>query len=267
MSVIASPILILSTVCTARVDLGFLVDVTSTVVRSGRRNFQRVIRFVRETVRRFTVSTRAARIGVVTYASRTKPIIGFAGSNARGRIYSAIRRIRGMRGGRRLGRALYYVRRYLFTGKPRCGRRRVLIVLTAGRSIDRVRRPAVALQGAGVEIFMIGVGRVGSRSLVRVTTDRRHVFVLGFAQLYTIVKTVKDRICFSPGKFALHFWQEMLLACAISLFSGVFEIPPSEFSIIKRGLLVNFRPVIYFVDSNDLYKLERLLVSFNSVFI
>lgn len=180
---------------------------TSTVVRSGRRNFQRVIRFVRETVRRFTVSTRAARIGVVTYASRTKPIIGFAGSNARGPIYSAIRRIRGMRGGRRLGRALYYVRRYLFTGKPRCGRRRVLIVLTAGRSIDRVRRPAVALQGAGVEIFMIGVGRVGSRSLVRVTTDRRHVFVLGFAQLYTIVKTVKDRICFSPGKLGLFLFR------------------------------------------------------------
>ena len=61
----------------------------------------------------------------------------------------------------------------------------------------------MALQGAGVEIFMVGIGRISSRSLVRVTTDRRHVFVVGFTQLYTIVRTLKDRICFSPGMLTL----------------------------------------------------------------
>ena len=35
----------------------------------------------------------------------------------------------------------------------------------------------------------------------------------------------------------------------------------------KEMLLVKFRPVIYFIGSNDLYNLERLLVGFNSVFI
>ena len=35
----------------------------------------------------------------------------------------------------------------------------------------------------------------------------------------------------------------------------------------EQILLVNFRPVIYFIGSNDLYNLERLLVSSNSVFI
>ena len=35
----------------------------------------------------------------------------------------------------------------------------------------------------------------------------------------------------------------------------------------KQILLVYFRPVIYLIGSNDLYNLERLLVSFNSVFI
>lgn len=196
-------LLFISTVCTARVDLGFLIEATRTVVGSGKRNFQRVIQFVQETVRRFTISRRAARIGVLTYASRTNKIIGFTGSYQRGRIYSAIGRIRALRGVRRLGRALYFARRYLFTGKPQCGRRRILIVLTAGRSIDRVRRPAVALLGAGVEIFIVGVGRVGRRSLLRVTTDRRHVFVVRFTQLYSIVRTLKKRICYSPGKSEL----------------------------------------------------------------
>ena len=35
----------------------------------------------------------------------------------------------------------------------------------------------------------------------------------------------------------------------------------------KQILLVNFCHVIYFVDSNDLYNLERLLLSFNLVSI
>lgn len=155
---------------------------------------------MRETIRRFTISRRATRIGVVTYASRARPIFDFSRSYTLGRIYSAIRRIRSLRGRRRLGRALYYTKRYLFRGKPQCGRRRILIVLTAGQSIDRVRRPAVALQGAGVECFVVGLGRVSGRSLQRLTTDRHHVFVVGFTQLYTIVRTLKDRICYSPGK-------------------------------------------------------------------
>ena len=34
----------------------------------------------------------------------------------------------------------------------------------------------------------------------------------------------------------------------------------------KQMLLVNFRPVIYFIGSNDLYNLENLLVNFQSSF-
>ena len=58
----------------------------------------------------------------------------------------------------------------------------------------------MALQRAGVECFVVGLGRVIGRSLQRLTTDRHHVFVVGFTQLYTIVRTLKDRICYSPGK-------------------------------------------------------------------
>ena len=186
----------LSTVCTARVDLGFLIDATS----SGRRYLQRVVQFVRETVRRFTISSSATRIGVVTYASRARRIIGLSGAYSRRRIYNAVGRIRILRGGRRIGRALSYARLYLFRGKPQCGRRRVLIVLAAGRALDRVRRPANALKGVGVEIFAIGLGSVSRRSLLKVTTDTKHVFAVGSTRLLSIVRTLKDRICYSPGK-------------------------------------------------------------------
>ena len=190
---------ILSTVCTARVDLGFLIDASS----SGRRNIKRIVQFVRETVRRFTISSRATRIGVVTYASRPRRIIRFSGSYNRQRIYGAIGGIRVLGRGRRLGRALSYTRRYLFRGKPQCGRRRVLIVVTTGRWVGRVKRPAEALKGAGVEIFTIGIGSISRRSLLRVTTDRKHVLVVGYTQLLSIVRTLKDKICYSPGKLTL----------------------------------------------------------------
>ena len=186
----------MSTVCTARVDLGFLIDATSF----ARRYHPRVVKLVRETVRRFTISSSATRIGVVTYASRARRIIGLSGAYSRRRIYNAIDRIRILRGGRRLGRGLSYTRIYLFRGKPQCGRRRVLIVLSAGRSLDRVRRPANALKGVGVEIFAVGLGRVSRRSLLKVTTDTKHVFTVGVARLLSIVRTLKDRICYSPGK-------------------------------------------------------------------
>ena len=70
----------------------------------------------------------------------------------------------------------------------------------AGSPIDQVRRPAFALKAAGVEIFAVNVGSVSGSTLLQVATDRRHVFAVGFTKLYTIAKTLKGKICYSPGK-------------------------------------------------------------------
>ena len=194
-------IFLVSTVCTARIDLGFLIEGTSTVLRSGSQKHQNVIQFIRETARRFKISQKATRIAILTYAFRAKSIITFTGSYTLERIYSALNGIQAQGGRRRLGAALYYAKQTLFVKKPRCGRRRVLIVVSGGASMDQVQRPAIALQGAGVEIFMVGVGRVDTRILLQVATDSAHVFLVGFTRLNTIITTLRNRICFSPGGF------------------------------------------------------------------
>ena len=186
----------LSVVCTARIDLGFLVEATSSVMRS--RNHQ-VKQFLREIVRRFTISTSAARVGLISFASRAIGLLRFTGAYSRRLVNNAINRIRILNGGRWLGRSLNYAKQYLFNGSPRCGRRRILICLTAGASIDQARGPATALRGAGVEVFVIAVGAVDSRTLLQVATDRQHVFRVGFTKLYTILRTLKEKICYSPG--------------------------------------------------------------------
>ena len=194
------PSFFLFAVCTAPIDLGFLIEATSSFMRSQSRQ---VKRFLEGVVRRFTISTRAARIGLMSYASRAIGLLKFTGSYSQRLVNNVIYRIRALSGGRRFGAALYYAKQYLFSGIPQCGRRRILICVTAGASTDQVRRPAVALEGAGVEIFMVGVGRVNRGTLMQVATDSRHVFMVGFTRLNAIIRTLKDRICYSPGMFLL----------------------------------------------------------------
>ncbi|XP_044174222.1 uncharacterized protein LOC122957851 [Acropora millepora] len=192
-------------VCTARIDLGFLIEATGTVMRRGSPNYRQVIIFLRKIVSVFRVSRTGTRIGIVTYTSRPKTLISFSRSYSASQVYYAIRQIRKLGGRSRLGNALTYAKTYLFRGKPQCGRRRILMVLMAGSSVDQVRRPSFTLKAAGVEIFAVNVGSVSGSSLLLVATDKRHVFAVGFRKLYTIAKTLKDRICYSPGKLFLIF--------------------------------------------------------------
>ena len=182
-------------VCRARIDLGLLVDASP-----GRFSSRVIRQYIKETIRRFEVSRTKVRVGIVLFTSRPTLMMSFARTYARAQIYSAVDRLQiRRRGGRYLGRALTYTRRYLFRGKPRCGRRRVLIVLTSGTSRDRIRRPARRLQASGVEIYAIGIGSVRRRFLLQIATGSRHVFNVGARRLVSITRIVKDRICSPPG--------------------------------------------------------------------
>lgn len=204
---------------------------------------RQIKQFLRETVRRFTISTRAARIGLITYAYHAVGLLRFTGGYTRGLVNNAINRIRILSGQRRLGSALYYAKQYLFVGNPQCGRRRILIILTAGRSVDGVLRPAQSLQGAGVEIFMVDAGTVGSHTLFRVATDRHHVFRVAFAKLFTILRPLKEKICYSPGGFVLLSENYHRIKKAKSVFS-----PENRFSRILSnwGYFLSFFSIILF---------------------
>lgn len=151
-------------------------------------------------MRRFDVQRTQTRIGLVLFASRQRLVFGFRRSPSRAQVYCQVGRLRLLRGRRRrTAQALLYVKRYLFRGKPRCGRRRVLIVVTTGTPRDNVIRPARILHGLGVEVYAVGVGRVSVNYLRKIATDRFHVFAVSARRLITIVRTVKDRMCHSPG--------------------------------------------------------------------
>ena len=80
------------------------------------------------------------------------------------------------------------------------------MLVTTGVSRDDVVRPARILHAAGVEVYTVGVGRVSVRYLRKIATDRFHVFSANVGSLLTIVRTLKDKMCHSPGKSTPNFF-------------------------------------------------------------
>lgn len=186
----------LSLVCAISVDLGFLIDGSSSIERYGRGNFARMLNFVKSLVSFFPISRRQTHVGVVLYTRRAIPIFSFSRYYARASILRAIDNLRYPRGGTYIGKALKFAKRYLYLGKPASGRKRVLVVLTDGVSQDRVSTPARRLRAAGCEIFVLGIGRgVRNSQLKQIATDSSHIFTASFRSLGQVIQRIKTKAC------------------------------------------------------------------------
>lgn len=190
-------------VCNRRIDIGFLIDVSPQV---GRANMKYIRIYVKEMVRRFRVTSRLTRVGIVTYSSRQRRIIRLTRARSNRDVNRALGRIKIRRGRRRTGSALRYVKKYLFEGKPKCGRKRVLVVLTSGASVDGVRKPAKSLENIGVEIFVVVPNKGGRKQMHQIATSRRHVITMAHGHLITIVVRMSSQICVSPKGTFVTLW-------------------------------------------------------------
>lgn len=104
------------------------------------------------------------------------------------------------RTGARTGRALSYAYRRLFSRSRRSRSRKVVVVITDGRSIDDVHSVSKRLRSRGVTIYSVGVGRYfNAKELDSMATDpdKTHVFTSDFKQLQYITNDLKKAICMS----------------------------------------------------------------------
>lgn len=177
--------------CIAKIDLAFLIDGSGSV---GRGNFRRCLSFIQNVVRGFKISPRYTRIAAEVYSSTPRRTFSFTRYSNAYQVLRAVGSIKYPRGGTKTGKALWDVLRYIYRGKT--SRKRVLVVLTDGRSQDHVVKPARALKRANVEIFSVGVGRGYSMTqLNEMATDRSHVFTVDFRNLNSIIKAIKKKAC------------------------------------------------------------------------
>ncbi|NXN20433.1 VITRN protein, partial [Nycticryphes semicollaris] len=186
--------LVCSKTCLNSADIGFVIDGSSSV---GTSNFRTVLQFVANVSKEFEISETDTRIGAVQYTYEQRLEFSFDKYNTKQDVLSAIKRISYWSGGTSTGAAISYASEQLFS-KSKPNKRKIMILITDGRSYDDVRVPAMAAHRNGVIAYSIGVAWAAQDELEAIATDpdKEHSFFVDeFDNLYRFVNQLIQNIC------------------------------------------------------------------------
>nr|XP_013799415.1 PREDICTED: vitrin isoform X4 [Apteryx mantelli mantelli] len=186
--------LVCSKTCLNSADIGFVIDGSSSV---GTDNFRTVLQFVANISKEFEISDTDTRIGAVQYTYEQRLEFGFDKYSSKQDILSAIKRISYWSGGTSTGAAISYASEQLFN-KSKPNKRKIMIVITDGRSYDDVRVPAMTAHQNGVIAYSIGIAWAAQDELEAIATDpdKEHSFFVDeFDNLYQFVNQLIQNIC------------------------------------------------------------------------
>ncbi|KAL7383073.1 hypothetical protein ABVT39_004515 [Epinephelus coioides] len=186
--------LVCSKTCLNANDIAFVIDGSSSV---GTGNFRTVLQFVANITREFEISDTDTRVGAVQYTYEQRLEFGFGQYNHKAELLNAIKRINYWSGGTSTGAAITYAAEQLFS-KSKPNKRKIMIVITDGRSYDDVREPALAVHQQGVIAYSIGIAWAAQDELEYIATDpdKEHSFFVDeFDNLYKFVPKIIHNIC------------------------------------------------------------------------
>ncbi|XP_074436013.1 vitrin isoform X6 [Larus michahellis] len=186
--------LVCSKTCLNSADIGFVIDGSSSV---GTSNFRTVLQFVANISKEFEISDTDTRIGAVQYTYEQRLEFSFDKYSTKQDVLSAIKRISYWSGGTSTGAAISYASEQLFS-KSKPNKRKIMILITDGRSYDDVRVPAMAAHRNGVIAYSVGVAWAAQDELEAIATDpdKEHSFFVDeFDNLYRFVNQLIQNIC------------------------------------------------------------------------
>lgn len=186
--------LVCSKTCLNANDIAFVIDGSSSV---GTGNFRTVLQFVANVTREFEISDTDTRVGAVQYTYEQRLEFAFGQYNNKAELLNAIKRINYWSGGTSTGAAITYAAEQLFS-KSKPNKRKIMIVITDGRSYDDVRAPALAVHRQGVIAYSIGIAWAAQDELEYIATDpdKEHSFFVDeFDNLYKYVPKIIHNIC------------------------------------------------------------------------
>lgn len=186
--------LVCSKTCLNANDIAFVIDGSSSV---GTGNFRTVLQFVANVTREFEISDTDTRVGAVQYTYEQRLEFAFGQHNNKADLLNAIKRINYWSGGTSTGAAITYAAEQLFS-KSKPNKRKIMIVITDGRSYDDVRAPALAVHRQGVIAYSIGIAWAAQDELEYIATDpdKEHSFFVDeFDNLYKYVSKIINNIC------------------------------------------------------------------------
>ncbi|XP_069350315.1 vitrin isoform X7 [Eulemur rufifrons] len=182
-----------SKTCLNSADIGFVIDGSSSV---GTGNFRTVLQFVANLSREFEISDTDTRVGAVQYTYEQRLEFGFDKYSSKADVLNAIKRVGYWSGGTSTGAAISYALEQLFQ-KSKPNKRKLMILITDGRSYDDVRIPALAAH-LKVITYAVGVAWAAQEELEVIATHpaRDHSFFADdFDNLYQYVPRIIRNIC------------------------------------------------------------------------
>ncbi|XP_043913715.1 vitrin isoform X2 [Protopterus annectens] len=186
--------LVCSKTCLNSADIGFIIDGSSSV---GTGNFRNVLQFVANITKEFEISDTDTRVGAVQYTYEQRLEFSFDKHSTKQELLNAIKRINYWSGGTSTGAAITYAYEQLFS-KSKPNKRKIMIVITDGRSYDDVRIPASTVHRNGVIAYSIGIAWAVQDELEAIATDpdKEHAFFVDeFDNLYKYVSKIIQNIC------------------------------------------------------------------------
>ncbi|NXY60154.1 VITRN protein, partial [Callaeas wilsoni] len=183
-----------SKTCLNAADIGFVIDGSSSV---GTGNFRTVLQFVANISKEFEISDTDTRIGAVQYTYEQRLEFSFDKYSTKQDVLNAIKRISYWSGGTSTGAAISYASEQLFS-KSKPNKRKIMILITDGRSYDDVSMPAMAAHQNGVIAYSIGVAWAAPDELEAIASDpaKEHSFFVDeFDNLYRYVNQLIQNIC------------------------------------------------------------------------
>ncbi|NXM05589.1 VITRN protein, partial [Tyrannus savana] len=186
--------LVCSKTCLNSADIGFVIDGSSSV---GTSNFRTVLQFVANISKEFEISDTDTRVGAVQYTYEQRLEFSFDKYSTKEDVLSAIKRISYWSGGTSTGAAISYASEQLFS-KSKPNKRKIMILITDGRSYDDVSMPAMEAHRNGVIAYSIGVAWAAPDELEAIATDpvKEHSFFVDeFDNLYRYVNQLIQNIC------------------------------------------------------------------------
>ncbi|XP_065445273.1 vitrin isoform X3 [Chrysemys picta bellii] len=183
-----------SKTCLNSADIGIVIDGSSSV---GTGNFRTILQFVANISKEFEISDTDTRIGAVQYTYEQRLEFGFDKHSTKQDVLNAIKRINYWSGGTSTGAAINYASEQLFS-KSKPNKRKIMILITDGRSYDDVRVPAMTAHQNGVIAYSVGIAWAAQDELESIATDpdKEHSFFVDeFDHLYRFVPRIIQNIC------------------------------------------------------------------------
>lgn len=181
-------------------DIFFLIDHSGSIQPS---DFYDMKKFIIEFLQTFHIGPQLVRIGVAKYADDAKLEFDLTAYSDVKQIEKAVENIKQEGGGTETGKALDFMGPYFEEAiRTRAQVPKYLVVITDGKSSDKVKVPADKLRAKKVNIFAVGVKKADENELQEIAGGTKGTFwVNNFDGLKTIKDNIITEICAPDSKY------------------------------------------------------------------